>query len=61
MIVRGAVIFALYIIVIVFILWCVITAGENDKRAEHSQDIYTADDYFTIDEADVIEEDADGK
>ena len=57
--VKGAVILILYLIVIGFILWCVITA-EEDRRREYDPDLYVADDFYTIDEIDIIEEDIDG-
>lgn len=57
--VKGAVILILYLIVIGFILWCVMTA-EEDRRREYDPDLYVADDFYTIDEIDIIEEDLDG-
>lgn len=57
--VKGAVILILYLIVIGFILWCVMTA-EEDRRKEYDPDLYVADDFYTIDEIDIIEEDLDG-
>lgn len=56
MVLRGAIVFLLYLAVMVFILWCVITDSES-KRHDRDPDIYFADDVYTIDELDVIEED----
>lgn len=53
---KGAVIVALYLIVMVFILWCVITNSES-RSHDRDPDVYFADDVYTIDELDVIEED----
>ena len=55
-ILKGAVIFILYLIVMVFVLWCVITSNE-DRSHDRDPDVYFADDVYTIDELDVIEED----
>ena len=54
--IKGAVILILYLIVMVFILWCVITSKE-DRSHDHDPDVYFADDVYTIDEMDIIEED----
>ena len=56
MVLRGAIVFLLYLAVMVFILWCVITSKE-DKRRDFDPDVYFSDDYYTVDELDVIEED----
>ena len=46
----------LYLIVIAFVLWCVITSKE-DRRADYDPDRYFSDDVYTVDELDIIEED----
>lgn len=60
MAIKGAVILILYLIVIVFVIWCIMSA-ESDRRAEYDPDLYVSDDFYTIDEIDIIEEDIDGK
>lgn len=61
MAVKGVVILLLYLAVIVFVIWCVMSA-ESDRRAEYDPDLYVSDDFYTIDEIDIIEEDVfDGK
>lgn len=61
MAVKGAVILLLYLAVIVFVIWCVMSA-EGERRSEYDPDLYVSDDYYTIDEIDIIEEDVfDGK
>lgn len=53
---KGAVVVILYLIVMVFVLWCVIT-GKEERKADYDPDVYFADDVYTVDELDVIEED----
>ena len=53
---KGAVVVILYLIVMVFVLWCVIT-GKEERKTDCDPDVYFADDVFTVDELDVIEED----
>ena len=53
---KGAVVVILYLIVMMFVLWCVITSKE-DRNPDCDPDVYFADDVYTIDEMDIIEED----
>ena len=46
----------LYLTVIVFVLWCVITSKE-DRKVDYDPDLYFSDDVYTVDELDIIEED----